>query len=54
MTLESGDVIVTGTPSGSGTARESKVWMKPGDVCEVAIEGIATLTNAVAAEEVVH
>lgn len=47
ITLEPGDVIVTGTPSGIGMAREPKLYMKPGDVVEVEIEGIGTLTNPV-------
>ncbi|WP_310533319.1 fumarylacetoacetate hydrolase family protein [Novosphingobium sp.] len=48
MTLEPGDVIATGTPSGVGYARTPPVFMKPGDVCEIEIEGIGTLTNTVA------
>ena len=39
MLLKPGDVLVTGTPSGVGLARNPKVFMKPGDVCEVEIEG---------------
>jgi 2-keto-4-pentenoate hydratase/2-oxohepta-3-ene-1,7-dioic acid hydratase in catechol pathway len=50
MTLEAGDVIVTGTPAGVGFARKPPLWMKPGDVCEVEIEGIGTLSNPVADE----
>lgn len=48
MTLRPGDVIVTGTPSGVGVAREPKLYMKPGDVCEVEIEGIGLLSNPIA------
>jgi len=48
MTLEPGDVIATGTPSGVGYARKPPVFMKPGDVCEVEIEGIGTLSNTIA------
>lgn len=48
MTLEPGDVIATGTPSGVGYARKPPVFMKPGDVCEIEIEGIGTLSNSVA------
>ena len=40
MTLNAGDVIATGTPSGVSK-------LNPGDVCEVEIEGIGTLTNTV-------
>lgn len=47
MTLEAGDVIVSGTPAGIGHAREPKLYMQPGDVCEVEIEGIGLLRNPV-------
>jgi len=50
MTLEPGDVIITGTPSGVGFARKPPVWKKPGDVCEIEIEGIGVLRNPVEAE----
>ncbi len=50
MTLEPGDVIVMGTPSGVGHARKPPVWMKPGDAVEVEIEGIGLLRNRIAAE----
>lgn len=48
MTLEPGDVIATGTPSGVGYARKPPVFMRPGDRIEVEIERIGTLTNTVA------
>lgn len=48
MTLEPGDVIITGTPAGVGMGRNPKVFMKPGDVCEVEIEKIGTLRNPIA------
>ncbi len=51
MTLEPGDVIFTGTPSGVGFARNPPVWMKNGDVCEVEIERIGTLHNPIADEK---
>ena len=47
VTLETGDVIVTGTPAGIGLFRKPQVWMKPGDVCEVEIEGVGLLRNRV-------
>jgi 2-keto-4-pentenoate hydratase/2-oxohepta-3-ene-1,7-dioic acid hydratase in catechol pathway len=47
MTLEPGDIIVTGTPGGVGFARKPPVWMKAGDVCEIEIEGIGVLRNPV-------
>jgi acylpyruvate hydrolase len=50
MTLDAGDVIVMGTPSGVGYGRKPPVYMKPGDVCEVSIERIATLRNTVVQE----
>lgn len=48
--LEPGDVIVTGTPSGVGAAREPARWLVPGDVVEVEIERIGVLRTAVVAE----
>ncbi len=51
MTLEPGDVILTGTPSGVGYARKPPVFMKPGDTVEVAIEKVGTLRNTVRDEE---
>ncbi|MPZ56287.1 MAG: FAA hydrolase family protein [Rhizobiales bacterium] len=52
ITLDPGDVIFTGTPSGVGHARKpNPVWMKHGDVCEVEIEGIGVLRNPIADEK---
>lgn len=48
--LEIGDVIVSGTPGGIGFFRDPKVYMKPGDVCEVEVEGIGLLRNPIADE----
>jgi acylpyruvate hydrolase len=47
MSLERGDVIITGTPGGVGQARKPPVFMKAGDIYEVEIEGIGVLTNPV-------
>ena len=47
MTLERGDVIITGTPGGVGAARKPPVYMQPGDIFEVEIEGLGVLTNPV-------
>lgn len=47
MTLEPGDIIATGTPSGVAHARKPPLWMKPGDIIEVEVDGIGTLTNPV-------
>lgn len=49
--LRPGDVIATGTPGGVGFARQPPVWMQPGDVIEITIEGVGTIRNRVVAEE---
>jgi acylpyruvate hydrolase len=51
ITLEPGDVIFTGTPSGVGHARKPPVWMKNGDTVEVEIERIGTLRNPIGDEK---
>lgn len=53
MTLEPGDVIVTGTPAGVGMARKPPLFLKHGDVCEVEIENIGILTNRVEDEPMI-
>jgi acylpyruvate hydrolase len=50
MTLEPGDVVSTGTPSGVGFARKPPRFLEPGDVVQVEIEGLGTLANPVVAE----
>src|ERR1700761_878008 len=47
ISLEPGDVIITGTPGGVGAARKPPIFMQPGDVFEVEIEGIGVLSNPV-------
>ena len=47
FTLEAGDVIVTGTPSGVGLARKPPLWMRPDDICEVEVDGFMTLSNPI-------
>ena len=47
MTLEPGDVILTGTPAGVGAARTPPRWLRDGDVVEVAIERVGRLRNYV-------
>jgi 2-keto-4-pentenoate hydratase/2-oxohepta-3-ene-1,7-dioic acid hydratase in catechol pathway len=47
MTLEPGDIIATGTPSGVGYPRKPPVFMKAGDTAEIEIEGIGILSNPV-------
>lgn len=51
ITLEPGDIIVTGTPAGIGWARKPALFMKDGDVCEIEIEGIGLLRNPVRDEQ---
>jgi 2-keto-4-pentenoate hydratase/2-oxohepta-3-ene-1,7-dioic acid hydratase in catechol pathway len=48
MTLDAGDVILTGTPDGVGYFREPKIALQSGDIVEVEIEGIGTLRNPIA------
>lgn len=43
--LEPGDLIFTGTPPGVGTARKPPRFLRPGDVCEVEVEGLGVLRN---------
>ena len=50
MTLEPGDMIATGTPSGVAHARKPPAWMKAGDTVEVEVERIGVLRNPVIAE----
>jgi acylpyruvate hydrolase len=47
MSLQRGDVIITGTPGGVGVARKPPVFMQPGDIFEVEIEELGVLTNPV-------
>lgn len=47
MTLQPGDVIVTGTPPGVGMGRTPAVYLKSGDVCEVEIEGVGALRTPI-------
>ena len=52
MTLQPGDIIVTGTPTGSGARLDPPQYLKPGDVVEIEVNGIGTLRNTVADEAV--
>ena len=47
MSLEPGDVIITGTPGGVGAARKPPVFMQSGDLFEVEIEGMGVLSNPI-------
>ncbi len=51
-TLEPGDVILTGTPNGAGARFDPPKWLVAGDVVEVEVSGIGTLSNPVADEAV--
>lgn len=51
-TLEPGDVIATGTPSGIAAMREGRPWLKPGDRVRVEIDGIGAIENDVVQEQV--
>lgn len=47
MTLQPGDIIVTGTPTGSGARLDPPQFLVPGDIVEVEVNGIGTLRNTV-------
>jgi 2-keto-4-pentenoate hydratase/2-oxohepta-3-ene-1,7-dioic acid hydratase in catechol pathway len=49
ITLEPGDIIATGTPSGVGAGRDPQEWLWPGDVIEACVEGIGTIRNPIVA-----
>ncbi len=51
MTLQPGDIIVTGTPTGAGARFDPPKYLKPGDVIEVEVNGIGTLRNGVEDEK---
>ena len=50
VTLDPGDVIITGTPSGVGVFRDPPVFLEPGDVVSVEVEPIGILTNPIVDE----
>ena len=52
MTLQPGDIIVTGTPTGAGARFDPPRYLVPGDVIEIEVEGIGTLSNGVEDEVV--
>ena len=51
MTLEPGDIIVTGTPTGSGARLDPPQFLKPGDVVEVEVNAIGILRNTIEDEQ---
>ena len=48
MTMEPGDIVSTGTPSGVGSVREPRVWLKPGDEIVIRSDALGTLETRVA------
>jgi 2-keto-4-pentenoate hydratase/2-oxohepta-3-ene-1,7-dioic acid hydratase in catechol pathway len=50
VTLDPGDIIVTGTPSGVGVFREPPLFLQPGDLVRVEVERIGSLTNPITDE----
>jgi 2-keto-4-pentenoate hydratase/2-oxohepta-3-ene-1,7-dioic acid hydratase in catechol pathway len=51
ISLEPGDLILTGTPAGVGAFREPKVWLQPGDEITIEIDGVGSITNPVERSE---
>jgi 2-keto-4-pentenoate hydratase/2-oxohepta-3-ene-1,7-dioic acid hydratase in catechol pathway len=49
ITLDPGDLIITGTPAGVGAFRDPKVWLQPGDEITIEIDGLGSITNPVVA-----
>jgi 2-keto-4-pentenoate hydratase/2-oxohepta-3-ene-1,7-dioic acid hydratase in catechol pathway len=49
ITLEPGDLIITGTPAGVGAFRKPPVWLQPGDEITIEIDGLGAITNPVVA-----
>ncbi len=49
ITLEPGDLIVTGTPAGVGVFRNPPIFLEPGDQVKVSVEGIGSVTNPIVA-----
>lgn len=45
MTLQPGDIIITGTPTGAGARFDPPRYLVPGDVIEIDVEGIGILRN---------
>jgi 2-keto-4-pentenoate hydratase/2-oxohepta-3-ene-1,7-dioic acid hydratase in catechol pathway len=51
MTLEAGDVIATGTPGGVGDSRQPPRYLRDGDLVEITVDGVGTLSNPVRFEQ---
>lgn len=50
--LKPGDIIATGTPNGAGARFDPPKYLVPGDIIEVSVEGVGTLTNGVIDEPI--
>jgi 2-keto-4-pentenoate hydratase/2-oxohepta-3-ene-1,7-dioic acid hydratase in catechol pathway len=50
ITLDPADLVSTGTASGVGFGRSPQRWLRPGEIMQIEVEGIGSLTNPVAAE----
>ncbi len=51
ITLEAGDLVITGTPSGVGVFRDPPVFLRPGDLVRVEVEGIGSVSNPIVDED---
>ena len=51
ITLLPGDIIATGTPAGVGVFRDPQIFLKHGDIVEIRIDMIGTLSNRVISQE---
>jgi 2-keto-4-pentenoate hydratase/2-oxohepta-3-ene-1,7-dioic acid hydratase in catechol pathway len=51
FTLEPGDLILTGTPSGVAMGQKPPPWLLPGQLCEIEIPGVGSIANRIVAEE---
>jgi len=49
MTVEAGDIVTTGTPSGVGLGLDPQIWLMDGDIVEAGVEGIGSIRNTVRA-----
>lgn len=54
QTIQPGDVIATGTPAGVGIGKKPPIFLKPGDVVEVSVTGLGTLTNTISGPDSVN
>jgi len=48
ITLDPGDLVITGTPAGVGVFRQPPVFLEPGDRMRVEVEGVGSVENPVA------